>query len=122
MSASTRRSDDESPLGWYSAIVVHRIVITSAAGMSDDGGDYAAALILVRAISEESATAAAERIARAEEDEYANADGERVNWRFVDVLDVRAVGTRLRDGREVYSWFMSPDAYAAIRAEFEAES
>jgi len=75
----------------------------------------------VRATSEEAATAEAERVARGEEDEYENADGERVNWRFVEVLGVRALGTRLRSGREVYSWIMSPDAFAVVRAEFDAE-
>jgi hypothetical protein len=122
VSAGTRRSDDQLPLGWYSAILVHRIVVTSAAGTSDDEDDYAGALILVRATSEAAATAEAERVACAEDDEYDNADGERVNWRFVEVLDVRAAGTRLRSGCEVYSWMMSPDAFAAVRAEFEAES
>lgn len=120
MTASALLSAEQSPLHWYAAIVVHRIAVTPRDGASGHDDDYAGALVLVRATSEERAMAEAERLARAEEDEYENADGEKVNWRFVEILDVRAVGARLRSGREVYSWIMSEDAFATLRAEYDS--
>src|SRR4051794_15112629 len=114
MTAGATRPDHQPPSRWYAAIVVHRIAVTPRAGASEQDDDYAGALVLVRATSEEEATAEAYRVARADEDEWENADGELVSWRFVQILDVRAVGARLRSGQEVYSWMMSEDAFETL--------
>jgi len=80
--------------------------------------DYSGSLLLVRAMSEAEAETEARRFALTEEDDYENSDGERVTWTFVDVLDVRLVSTRLRDGSEVYSWLMNEDVFSRVRSAF----
>jgi hypothetical protein len=80
--------------------------------------DYSGSLLLVRAMSEAEAETEARRLALTEEDDYENSDGERVTWTFVDVLDVRLVSTRLRNGSEVYSWLMNEDVFSRVRSAF----
>lgn len=70
----------------------------------------------MRAAGAAEAASSAERFGRAEDDEYLNSDGERVRWEFEMVIDLREIGSRMTSGRELYSFFVSPDVLQEIQS------
>jgi hypothetical protein len=93
------RVGDGDTLGWYTAQA--RLVVT----VEGEGGDRAYdSVFIFRAESFEHAMRRAVELGRAAECEYLNDHGQRVRWRFTEVLTldfVCGMGQDL-DGREVH--------------------
>ena len=85
--------------GWFSA----RLLFESVDLETDEGLSLEERIIVVRAESEDAATAKARKMGHDSEEEYVAAAGNRVRWRFRTVADIQAIlDDELSDGTEVY--------------------
>ena len=93
-----------------------RLVVEIRVGNDPPGRrTYEDRLVVVRASSETVARRKAERLARADEESYRNFKGERVSWRFRDVVDTYMIlDEKVSDGTEVYSAFMNYRFYRSL--------
>jgi hypothetical protein len=94
---------DESA-DWYAAKLWHSSFV-GGRGAGDGRStlhDYS--IVLVRATSEAAAARRAARVGKEREHGYRNEAGERVEWRFIKVLEVQdLVDESLEHGTEVWS-------------------
>ena len=85
-------------MNWYIAKIVFRII-------SGDGGHTAQLdeqLRLINAGDENEAIKKASRIGDFEEESFLNHENKLVQWKFIDVSDVRRLDS-IKDGIEIYS-------------------
>jgi len=76
---------------------------------------YEDRIVVVRSSSDALARRKAERITRADEETYRNFKGEKVTWRFKDIVDTYMIlDNKLSDGTEVYSAFMNYRFYQSL--------
>jgi hypothetical protein len=82
---------------------------------------YEDRLVVVRAASEAHARRKAERLTRAGVERYRNVVGEKVTWRFKEVIDsYQILDDELADGTEIYSAFMNNRFYRSLANKREA--
>jgi hypothetical protein len=93
-----------------------RLVVEIRVGNDPPGRrTYEDRLVVVRASSDTVARRKAERLARADEESYRNFQGEKVTWRFRDVVDTYMIlDEKVSDGTEVYSAFMNYRFYRSL--------
>lgn len=93
-----------------------RVVVEIQVGDDPPGRrKYEDRVIVVRASSETLARRKAERLTRRDGESYRNFRGERVVWRFKDVVDSHMVlDDDIADGTEVYSAFMNYAFYKSL--------
>jgi hypothetical protein len=117
--ASTPLNDD-----WFTAVIVHAIVVGDTEDLPLDVAaiTFSATIRVFAAPSMAEAASRARDLGLADEATYFNADGEVVNWRFAEVLDVREMLAAPSDGAEVYSWLMSGEVFDAIRRRLSQRS
>ncbi len=97
---------------WFSAAVVFDIAVEGVVE------DHDVSLILVRASDADAARDEAVRHARERNDNYPNAAGENVTWRYTDVLLVHELlDEEPTEGAEVYACFVSAELLEAIREQ-----
>jgi hypothetical protein len=76
---------------------------------------YEDRVIVVRASTEALARRKAERLTRADGESYRNFKGEKVVWRFKDLIDTHLIlPDEITDGTEVYSAFMNYRFYQSL--------
>jgi hypothetical protein len=117
-------SNETDKTQWYVALYVARITVDDDNDEPESADrEYAGSAIVVRAQTDEEAASKARTQAIAADDTYKNEAGEEVKWSFADLLDVRPVlGPRIEDGTEIYSWFMSAEAYAEVKDQIRIQS
>src|ERR1700737_4167134 len=86
-----------------------RVVVEIQVGDDPPGRrSYEDRVIVVRASSDALARRRAETLTRADRESYRNFKGEKVVWRFKDVVDTYMIlDDEIADGTEVYSAFMN---------------
>jgi hypothetical protein len=106
VTAMTARGD------WFGV----RLVVEIQVGNDPPGRrTYEDRLIVVRASSAALARRKAERITRRDGESYRNFKGEKVVWRFRDVVDSYLIlADKITDGTEVYSAFMNYRFYQSL--------
>jgi hypothetical protein len=97
---------------WYGV----RLTVEIQVGNDPPGRrTYEDRVVVVHASSEAVARRKAERLTRADVESYRNVDGERVTWRFKDVVDCHLIlDDDISDGTEVYSAFMNYRFYRSL--------
>jgi len=76
---------------------------------------YEDRIVVVRSSSDALARRKAERITRADEETYRNFKGEKVTWRFKDIVDTYMIlDNKLSDGTNVYSVLMDYSFYQSV--------
>jgi len=97
---------------WFGVRVVVEIVVAKDPPTKRT---YEDRIVVVRASSDTLARRKAERITRADEETYRNFKGEKVTWRFKDIVDTYMIlDDKLSDGTEVYSAFMNYRFYQSL--------
>ncbi|MDQ3577357.1 MAG: DUF4288 domain-containing protein [Actinomycetota bacterium] len=86
-----------APEDWYSARI--RLVCLIE---GEGAARFQDSVVLLRASSFQAALTRAVDVGRSHEEEYTNADGQRVVWRLKEIISLDVVKTDL-DGAEVYS-------------------
>jgi len=97
---------------WYGV----RVVVECQVGSDPPGKrTYEDRVIVVRARSEALARRKADRLTRRGNESYRNFKGEKVMWRFKDVVDsYMLLDDDISDGTEVYSAFMNYRFYQSL--------
>lgn len=107
------------PLRWYSARVVLERLIGGAQEVSPL---FEERMFLLRAKGDEEALQRAERLGRAGEETFENERGERIQWIFKEVLDIKAVlDDTLADGSEIYYAFYQRDELEQVRQALQTK-
>jgi hypothetical protein len=96
-----------------------RLVIEIQVGNDPPGRrSYEDRVIVVRASSGAVARRKAETLARRDGETYRNHNGEKVVWRFKDIVDVYMIlDDKIADGTEVYSAFMNYRFYQSLASK-----
>ena len=89
---------------WFIAKIVFRIVC----GEGNHKPQFDEQLRLIHAAHEQEAFKKAEYTGVQEEDSFLNERLETVQWQFINVAEVKTIGT-LSDGIELYSWVNEDD-------------
>jgi hypothetical protein len=100
---------------WYGV----RVVVECQVGSNPPGRrTYEDRVIVVRAGSEALARRKAERLTRRKDESYRNVNGEKVVWRFKDVVDsCMILDDDLTEGTEVYYAFMNYRFYQSLASQ-----
>lgn len=100
------------PGDWYTALIALRCFI---AGGKPCDPIFELRAITIRATSESEVRSAAEALSA--EEEYRNAAGESVTWRFAEIVDICAMptGEGLTHGAEVYFALVTAAGLADVK-------
>lgn len=97
--------------GWYAVKVLYECLISGEAtpemmddNSSDDHKLFEESILLVKALSIDQANAVGEKEARKQQHNYLNPYGEKVEWKFMELIDCFDLSVpKIQIGTEVYA-------------------
>lgn len=99
---------------WYSTKLRWVVLI-----QGEGANRYSDSVLVIDANDFDQAQQKALELGRRHEEEYTNADGQRVRWRLKEVISLDQLGETIHHGMEVYSEPVELDGGVSI--EFDAE-
>jgi hypothetical protein len=106
-----------TPERWFGARVIFEVQVDRE---PTSRRRYEDRVIVLRARSEATARKKAEKTSRAKDASYLSIKGQKVSWRFKELIDVYEVGEEIADGTEVYSAFQTASFYRRVTRGFHS--
>ncbi len=105
---------DRNKESWFSALVAFEFIVPKTCLV---GRHFEVRAFLLRAATEDAARKKAGQLGRGEQHKYRNAFGERVAWRFKEVLDICNLAwlDALNEGSQVYYAYVGAKSLGEIR-------